>query len=52
MRKWERNKVNKFAKGFLIGIGAGLILGLLLKNLGLFLPLGGIIGMCAGITRK
>jgi len=52
MKKWEKDKKNKFALCFFIGIAAGLIAGILFKNIGLFLPLGGIIGMSVGVTSK
>ena len=52
MKKWEKDKKNKFALYFFIGIAGGLLLGILFKNMGLFLPLGGIIGMCIGVSTK
>ncbi len=52
MKKWEKDKKNKFALCFFIGVAAGLVLGIIFKNVGLFLPLGGVMGMCVGITRK
>lgn len=52
MKKWERPQVMCLTIGFGGGIAVGLILGLLLQNVGLFLPLGGIIGMCAGVIYK
>lgn len=52
MKKWERPQVMRLTIGFGGGIAVGLILGLLLQNVGLFLPLGGIIGMCAGVIYK
>jgi len=52
IRKWEKNQKNKFAKYFFIGVAAGLVLGLITGKIGIFLPLGGIIGMCIGVTKK
>ena len=52
MRKWERPQIMRLTAGLGGGIAAGLILGFLLQNIGLFLPLGGIIGMCIGVIYK
>ena len=52
VRRWEKNQKNKFAKYFLIGVAVGLVLGLVTNKIGLFLPLGGIVGMCVGVTKK
>ncbi len=52
MRKWEPEEVKKITYGLLGGIAVGLIAGILLKNIGLFLPLGGIAGMCITINLK
>ena len=52
MKKWEKDKKNRFALCFFIGIAGGFLLGILFKNTGLFLPLGGIIGMCVGVGIK
>lgn len=52
MRKWERPQVMRLVAGLGGGIAVGLILGLLLHNVGLFLPLGGIVGMCIGVVKK
>lgn len=52
IRKWEKNQKNKFAKYFFIGVAAGLVLGLITNKMGIFLPLGGIVGMSIGVTKK
>ncbi len=52
MRKWERPQVMRLVAGLSGGIVVGLILGLLFHNIGLFLPLGGIAGMCVAVVYK
>lgn len=52
MKKWERPQVMRLTVGLVGGIAIGLVLGLLIHNVGLFLPLGGIIGMCIGVIYK
>ncbi len=52
MKRWEKEPLKRLTKYFLLGLAAGLILGLVTSRLGLFLPLGGIVGMCAGIMVK
>ncbi len=52
MKKWERSQVMRLTFGLIIGTAAGAILGFLLHKMGLFLPLGGIIGMSAAVLRK
>ena len=52
MKKWERPQVMRLVAGLGGGVVVGLILGLLFHNMGLFLPLGGIAGMCVAVVYK
>ena len=52
MKKWDRPQVMRLVAGLGRGIVVGLILGLLFRNMGLFLPLGGIAGMCVAVVYK
>ena len=52
MRKWERPQVIRLVAGLGGGIAVGLILGIVLNNIGFLLPLGDIVGMCIGVIKK
>lgn len=52
MKKWEPKQVKRLAIWFGVGVLVGIILSIIFKNAGLFLPLGGIVGMCIGVCKK